>query len=180
MKTLRRIPISRCCQTRCAVMLSAVLTLFSACDHDDGVNFAEYVTPDDTDRYVRHYTGSFVTHLYMGEADYGATGIIDVDYLYHRLSNSDGDTLVLHDVRFSSHMPVVLSAVRIPSLSNVNAVLGQRHDTIIPEYYMPVAGWVADSAHAVTDLTGRITDDSLCVTMLCGGMPLDFGGKRKQ
>lgn len=162
------------------ISLPALLLCLAACEHDDGVNFADHVTTDDTDRYVRHYTGTFTTTAIIGGEDHGASGTIDVDYCYHRLTNSDGDTIVMHDVRFSDLMPVTLSAIRIPDISNLNADLSQRHDTIIPEYYIPVAGWVADSAHAVTDLTGSITDDSLRVAMQCGRMPLTFEGKRKQ
>lgn len=164
----------------CAISLSAA-PFFTACDDDHGVNFGDHVNPDgNKDRNTHHYRGLFVSHFYMGEQDFGASDTIDVDYTYHGLTTSDGDTITMHNVRFSSKMPYALSAIRIPDISNVNATLSQRHSTIVPEYYMPATGWMPYEERVITDLSGQIKGDSLILNMKCGGLPLEYKGKRKK
>lgn len=154
---------------------------FTSCDDDHGVDFGEHVNPGGTkDQYTHYYRGFFVSHFYMGTEDFGASDTIDVDYTYHDLSSSDGDTITMHNVRFSSKMPVTLAAIRIPDISNVNSTLKQRHTTIIPEYYTPAVGWVPYEERAVTDLSGQIKGDSLILNMKCGGLPLEYRGQRKK
>ncbi len=155
--------------------------VFTACDDDHGVDFGQHVNPGgDKDRYTHHYRGFFTSHYYMGDQDFGAADTIDVDYTYHGLATPDGDTITMYDVRFSSKMPYALSAIRIPDISNVNSTLGQRHASIVPEYYMPAAGWLPYEERTITDLSGQIKGDSLILNMKCGGLPLEFRGKRKK
>lgn len=178
MKNLKHSPISTL--ALCAMTLLTA-PFFTSCDDDPDVDFGQIVNPDGNETLFTHsYRGLFTSHYYMGDQDFGAADTIDVDYTYHGLTTSDGDTITMYNVRFSNKMPYALSAIRIPDISNVNSRLGQRHDIIIPEYYMPAAGWQPYEERNITDLSGQIKGDSLILNMNCGGLPLEYRGKRKK
>lgn len=178
MKNLKHSPNS--------ILAVCVLTLltasfFTSCDDDHGVDFGQIVNPDgNKEQFTHSYRGLFTSHYYMGDQDFGATDTIDVSYTFHSLTTSDGDTITMYNVRFSSKMPYALSAIRIPDISNINSKLGQRHDIITPEYYMPAVGWLPYEERSISDLTGQIKGDSLILNMNCGGLPLEYRGKRKK
>ncbi len=85
-------------------------------------------------------------------------------------------TIVMHKVKFSQYMPVILNDMTIDSISVEKAA----NDIVLAgENLIPTTAGNPYAMYIITDLQGKVTSDSLITTMKCGTYPLSFRGKKQ-
>lgn len=150
-------------------IITMLCTMFVSCNEDNDVNFGEIVNPNGTATNIDRYRGKFQTYM-GGRLDRDTICI--TDYV-HAQKTENGDSIIMHNIKFSNYMPISLQAICITDVANTNGTLSLRHGSIVPLMKMSET-WVPYADKTISDFSGKITKDSLVFQMNCGGLPLIF------
>jgi hypothetical protein len=126
---------------------------------------------DDDEKTKTVRSGSFVGRLVVEAPFFEDDGVL----LTFDLSSNSFGTIVMHEVKFAERMPR-LSDMTIDGISVKTAA-----DSLVltGENIVPTAGGEPYPQYTMTDLHGKVTQDSLIVSMKCSSMPLSFRGKKQ-
>ena len=93
---------------------------------------------------------------------------------FFRLNDVLGQ-IVMYNVTFSARMQrlsdMTIDSISVAATGDILALTG--------ENIVPTSGGNPFSKYIITNLRGTVTQDSLKVSMTCGGMPLSFRGEKQ-